>query len=219
MQPGHGGLPSAAAGVVISTPALPCCPRPPAQPPQPAACTPQPPARPPQPAARTPISTRRQAAWRPTTSCIPDRTAAPASPPTGACRVSGERPGFPGSPRPSSPCRGPPAGQNTRVTQFQPGRFHYRQRLPGRVQRPVETQAGRGHQQRVRAVRRDADLGTEFPEDQGASRRSSACCASAGGRLAALSSSPIAPLLAPPPPCDPSLRTAARDGQDPRDTP
>src|SRR6266851_2240424 len=46
-----------------------------------------------------------------------------------------------------------------------------------------------------------------------------ACCASAGGRLAALSSLPTAPLLAPPPPCDPSLRTAARDGQDTRDTP
>jgi RNA polymerase sigma-70 factor, ECF subfamily len=39
------------------------------------------------------------------------------------------------------------------------------------------------------------------------------------GRLAALSSSPIAPLWAPPPPCDPSRRTAARDGIDPRDTP
>src|SRR5215472_15633982 len=51
------------------------------------------------------------------------------------------------------------------------------------------------------------------------SRRSSACCASTGGRPAALSSSPIAPLSAPPPPCGPSLRTAARDGQDLRDTP
>src|SRR4249920_3507616 len=51
------------------------------------------------------------------------------------------------------------------------------------------------------------------------SHRSSACCASAGGRPAALSSSPIAPLSAPPPPCGPSLRTAARDGQDLQDTP
>src|SRR5215470_12721817 len=49
--------------------------------------------------------------------------------------------------------------------------------------------------------------------------RSSACCASTGGRPAALSSSPIAPLSVPPPPCGPSLRTAARDGQDRQDTP
>src|SRR5579859_462879 len=40
-----------------------------------------------------------------------------------------------------------------------------------------------------------------------------------GWGLAALSSSPIEPLWAPPPPCDPSRRTAARDGIDLRDTP